>query len=303
MFSRIDFEYVNCNLCNEDSPELFCRIRGAQTGCVFDIVRCQNCGLFYTNPRLARRSVATLYSASYYSGEGFDPSFRGGTTTSRGAGMALRWMRDVYFRLSRPIRLLDVGGGQGDFALSSMQLGYDALLVELGESGVEGARSRGVHAYQGEITDPFFHDQEEHYDVVTAWEVVEHLYDPRTFFSRVYRLLRPGGLFLYSTGNANEARFWRSRWGYFQVPEGHLYFYNPKTIRWFLSRAGFKKFLDPYRIYYKETVGVRAMAKFRLINLDTATHPDSRITRILYGGFFKRLEWTVGRERLPFAIK
>lgn len=303
MVTTAQLEYVNCNLCEADDPRLLYRIRGAQTGGVFDIVRCRVCGLVYTNPRLRRDFAATLYNQQYYAGTGFDPAFHGTTTTRLGTKMLLTWVRNEFLKSSETPRLADVGGGQGAFVAYSQELGYDALLVEQAESCIQHAREQGLQVYHGEITDPFFQDKEYLYDVISAWEVLEHVYGPMDFLKQVYRLLKPGGLFIYSTGNVNEARLWRGRWGYFQIPEGHVYFYSPKTMTGFLQKAGFKRFLDPYWLYHKETAGVRFLTKVGLLNPETATHPESLIERALYSYGYKWLESLLGRRRLPFAVK
>jgi SAM-dependent methyltransferase len=76
------------------------------------------------------------------------------------------------------------------------------------------------------------------FDVINATEVIEHLRDPLAFFHRVRSLLRPGGVFIYSTGNARGiyARLLGRRWPYLH-PEGHLFYYTPETLASYFERA------------------------------------------------------------------
>jgi cyclopropane fatty-acyl-phospholipid synthase-like methyltransferase len=75
--------------------------------------------------------------------------------------------------------------------------------------------------------------------------VVEHVRDPRAFFTKVRELLAPGGVFIYSTGNERSAfaRVLGKRWPYIQ-PEGHLYYFSPATIARYFAEVGLVA-LDP----------------------------------------------------------
>ena len=79
------------------------------------------------------------------------------------------------------------------------------------------------------------------FDVVTFWEVIEHVSDPRDFLSRIARLLKRGGWALLSTPDAGSlvARMLGRRWlGWQKVPE-HLFYFDRPTLRRLLDETGF----------------------------------------------------------------
>ena len=79
------------------------------------------------------------------------------------------------------------------------------------------------------------------FDIVTLWEVIEHLADPRRFLEEVSRVLKPGGLIALSTPDAGSAaaRLSGARWlGWRKIPE-HLFFFDRPGLARLFDQAGF----------------------------------------------------------------
>jgi 2-polyprenyl-3-methyl-5-hydroxy-6-metoxy-1,4-benzoquinol methylase len=113
---------------------------------------------------------------------------------------------------------LDYGSGPGP-----------ALSVMLAERGFSVA-----------LYDPFFAPDaevlERTYDFVTCTETAEHFFHPAEEFSRLRRLLRPGGLLAVMTEVLrDEASF--ADWWYLRDPT-HVSFYRPETFEWLARHHG-----------------------------------------------------------------
>jgi len=83
--------------------------------------------------------------------------------------------------------------------------------------------------------------QEEAFDLITMWAVLEHLpYDP-DFFSRLRRMMKTGGIIALSVPNVQawNRRWFSLAWRYFTPPE-HLVFYGLPTLRTQLEKSGFR---------------------------------------------------------------
>jgi ubiquinone/menaquinone biosynthesis C-methylase UbiE len=148
-------------------------------------------------------------------------------------------------RLSGPPNgrpLLDVGAYTGVFVDIASQHGWDAWGVEPSRWAVEQARSRGLHVVQGTLKTA--HLPPGHFDVVTMWDVIEHLTDPRKALLQVHRLLNPQGLLVVHTIDIESlfARLMGSHWPW--LMEMHIYYFSRRTLRALLEKCGYEVLSD-----------------------------------------------------------
>lgn len=141
-----------------------------------------------------------------------------------------------------PVRghLLDVGCALGFFADTARSRGWEAEGIDISQHAVDYATGElGLPARQGVLEDGGY-DQES-LDVITMWDVIEHVTDPVAELRLVYGLLRPGGLLMLSTPDVGSlvARATGARWMGYKLAEEHLYYFDRKTIGLALERAGF----------------------------------------------------------------
>ena len=100
-------------------------------------------------------------------------------------------------------RLLDIGCGDGNFTmLMARSCGAKEVYgVDISEKGIEMAKRNGVKALRVDVDEENLPFNDNYFDVVTALEVIEHLFDPDHFLEEVYRVLKPNGIFILSTPN------------------------------------------------------------------------------------------------------
>jgi SAM-dependent methyltransferase len=87
------------------------------------------------------------------------------------------------------------------------------------------------------------------FDVISAIDVIEHVEEPRRDMSGIYRILKPGGLFVAQTpdGAAPQARDLQERWGALK-PLEHLHIFNAANLEIFAKQLGFAeiRFFPPF---------------------------------------------------------
>ncbi|MGQ9599811.1 MAG: class I SAM-dependent methyltransferase [Anaerolineae bacterium] len=230
-------EFVTCNLCKVDASEpLFSghdRLLGGTE--IFQLVRCRQCGLIYLNPRPAPEEIGRYYPAEY---EPFTRQVLTGTWYGRLTyRVAIAKRCRIASRGQSPGRLLDVGCGDGDFLLAMQRRGWEAVGVDISPVAVALARQKGLDVFQGQLAEAGL--PEDSFDLVTMWDVLEHLHDPGAELARIARLLRPGGRLVATFPNAHslDFRLFGPVWTGLDIPR-HLYVFVRPALLVLFRNAG-----------------------------------------------------------------
>ena len=234
-------EEIACNVCESDNYVVLYegRDRLHGLGGPFRLVKCQQCGLIYLNPRPTRGELGRYYPPDYgpyaqdiEQGRGFLSSL-----TYR-YGIAKRCR--MITKRKKPGRILDVGCGAGHF-LNGMKLrGWQTFGIEISGEAAAYAKERfGLEVHVGELEEAEF--TAAHFDAVTIWNVLEHLHDPLATLMEVNRLLKDDALLVFSIPNwaSIDARLFGEFWVGLDMPR-HLYNFPRPALEKLLAKTGFK---------------------------------------------------------------
>jgi len=137
-------------------------------------------------------------------------------------------------------RLLDVGCGAGSMLEAGLKNNWQAEGVEVSKSGVDYLHSKGFKFFFGTLQEAKFPDN--HFDVITAVEILEHIPAPQGLLEEIARILRSGGLFFATTPHSKgiSARLLGTRWSTIAPPE-HIHLFSTKGLKLLLEKSGFKQ--------------------------------------------------------------
>ena len=146
---------------------------------------------------------------------------------------------DSFEPYRRTGRILDVGCGIGYFLEVAQRRGWSVHGTEYTDEAVKICRDKGIEVFKGAL-DPADFGVE--FDVITSFEVLEHINNPRDELQRFMTLLRPGGLVYLTTPNFNSLLRYRLKAAFNVIcyPE-HLCYYAPRTLSRLFREAGFEQ--------------------------------------------------------------
>lgn len=206
--------------------------------------RCVACGFVWVSPRLEDAELLSLYNSErYWRSE--SPGAVGYGDYRADAPLYLRTFRR---RLERALRdgpregrALDVGCGAGYCLEVLAERGFDVYGVEVSETIAREAMARvGAERIHVGTLETSPHGPGS-FDLVTMWDVVEHVVDPRALLERARRVLRPDGLLVLETQNVDSlfARLLGRRWHHYKHDE-HLSHFSPASLSRLLQETGLR---------------------------------------------------------------
>lgn len=248
--------HVACALCGADDARLLYRPAHAPG----PVVVCRRCGLAYVNPRDDSRALifagplSTGFPADALTSSDLD-KVRGTwewpiLEQKRAELPALRMNAAAALgHLERyrqpPGRLLDYGCGGGFFLATARERGWESYGIEPLAGHAIHARSHSGAAVTTDTLRPDSYSAE-FFDVVTAFQVFEHLPEPSAALHTLSGMLKAGGILLIEVPNFDTPAMRVLGARHRHYVQDHLYFFSERTLRALVRKYG----LEPLEVYW-----------------------------------------------------
>ncbi len=255
-------EVFACPVCGSESKQLlYSNLRDPLYSVPgeWNYAKCSHCGLMFLSPRPTSEDIGKAYAIypthqsdalpntllrrlRSYAKSGYLAN-RFGYSRNVGALQQISgwfihlhpgWLEYIngnvmYLSNSRKGRILDVGCGAGETLAELHQLGWKTEGVEPDAEAAAVARGKGLRVWTGELMDRGF--PQNSFDVVTLSHVIEHVHDPIELLAECARVLKPGGLLVVATPNAESlgARYFGRHWRVLEPPR-HLTVFSRQTL-------------------------------------------------------------------------
>lgn len=252
-----------CPACEHNFYSLENRING------YEMVRCKRCDLLFAFEVPTKENLGNIYDDVYHRLDNYKvkieklKKYIEYLQNPKGWGKLQILLKQLYFskkiprntipfgfdrhRLLKKIslkkgdKLLEVGCGSGQFLLSAKTLGWEVEGIDISENIIKESNPiHGLNTRAGTLEDLFF--KKKSYKAIVAWEVLEHLIDPKSFLLKVKKLMQSDGLFACSVPNTSlkKVRFHYNKPGPASLPPIHLNFWTCESFRIFAEINGFQ---------------------------------------------------------------
>lgn len=223
------FKEINCPSCDSDKYIN----RFDKNG--FHYVTCENCSTFFINPRPTPEILESFYR------ESLNYAFWNSNIFPKSEEMRLQ--KIFIPRINNLIKMiekykinknaiLEVGGGFGTFCseLAKRNIFKKIVVVEPVHELAETCKKRGLFVLEDPIEKVHFQDNDK-FDVIVSFEVIEHLFSPQNFISSISSFLNENGLLIITCPNGSGFDIEILKTESVLVDHEHLNYFNPKSIK------------------------------------------------------------------------
>ena len=126
-------------------------------------------------------------------------------------------------------KVLDVGCGTGNFLMRIKDKTNQATGLELNENAVNECRKKGLAVFNEMIQD-HAKTHEDYYDVICMFQVLEHIYDVRSFLEASLKALKKGGKLIIGVPNNEPYFLGYDKYSTLNLPPHHMGLWNKKVF-------------------------------------------------------------------------
>lgn len=225
-------ETIVCPLCASNGMRPYRTLVDRFSAETFTLVQCTQCSLVYLNPR------PTIDEIGHYYPEAYEPYEAGGDVTGHQRRLRTMQLDFAETFAGKSGRLLDIGCASGDFMWVARQRGWQVAGIEPSHSAAEMARQRGLTVTVGSAETALTDHRD--LDLITMWDVLEHLHQPKAVLQQCAQALKPNGWLVFAIPNRNsfDHTLFGQDWVGWEAPR-HLSFFDSATLPRLLAETGF----------------------------------------------------------------
>ncbi len=229
------FVSVNCPSCGTENREI------AFSKWTFEYCECSECRMLYMSPRPSESLLSEFYNTSK-NYEYFNRFIFPSSIENRRKHIFIPRV-DKIIQLAKKHqttrnKLLEIGAGFGIFSheMANHNFFKEVVGIEASQSLAETCRKKGIRIYEGILEELII---EEKFDIVVAFEVIEHIFDPKLFLEITNNILIPGGLLILTFPNYEGFDISVLGAESVAIDHEHLNYFNETSITLILEKSGY----------------------------------------------------------------
>jgi 2-polyprenyl-3-methyl-5-hydroxy-6-metoxy-1,4-benzoquinol methylase len=244
--SFTDLQTVACPICNSPVSKKKYLVQN------WHIVQCRQCGFVYVNPRLSDAAIINLYKQDYFHNREFGYADYNDNPHLKKSNFN-KWISEAlpFVNGKENLLALDVGCAAG-FALetyTSFKITADGL--DLDRDYIDALTKKGFRIY----TKPLLENEyERRYDIISLFDVVEHLTDLPANFNKLQTLLKTNGILIIVTPNynSNQRKLFGKKWFQFK-PIEHINYFTKNQLTQLAASNGLELLICKKSGQYADT--------------------------------------------------
>lgn len=221
-------EDIRCCVCGNNDPAKFKLIYKREN---FDVVECNSCS-FYFIPSYYRKKI----QYQQYKNEAVTQAIRSGNNWVKIQRHKLRFKLIQKYKSSGT--LFDLGAGWGHFMLAGNELGYQTYGIEISEQPY--LYCKNDLKLNVDHIDFFKMDESKKFDIITMWDVLEHIDKADDFIDKCAKVNQLNGFLVLQVPQIDSyfAKKHKDKWKMMGLD--HVNYFSKKTITQLLSRYGYE---------------------------------------------------------------
>jgi len=222
------FEDIKCCVCDNTNPDLFKVLYEKPD---YSVVECKSCSFNFIPPYFRKK-----ITYQNYKDERVADAVRNGNNWVKIERHKLRF--DLIKKYKPSGSLFDLGAGWGHFMLTGKMLGYNVYGIEISEQPY--LYSKNDLKLPVDHIDFFEMNEDKKFDIVTLWDVLEHIDDANTFVKKCHAVTADNGYLVLQVPQIDSyfAKKYKGDWKMMSLD--HVNYFSKKTITQLLEKNGFK---------------------------------------------------------------
>lgn len=206
----------------------------------YRILKCQSCSFQQLDPLPTLKEIESFYKENYFAK---DDGARGYPDYKLMRPFLITEAKkriELIKKFSEGENLLDLGAGTGVFLEVASKSGFKISGNDISDFAVKELKGKGVKFYSGQISNAKF--PRNTFDVITAWDVLEHIPNLNQTIANIVKALKKNGVFVITTPGTDclDAKLLNKNWySYKKIPE-HVGFFDRQSITTLLEKHGLK---------------------------------------------------------------
>ncbi len=215
--------HKKCLICSSENLILLEKYKSAH------LCKCNSCGFIFS-----KKIPTEIELEDFYNGYG-RADYLSPITIKR-----YNELLDRFEKFRKTGKIIDVGCGIGYFLETAKSRGWEVYGTEYTNEAIQICKNKGIKISKGKLNSENYNP--ESFDIITSFEVLEHINNPLEEIDNFSKILRIGGLVYLTTPNFNSFLRYKLKEKYDVItyPE-HLSYYTHKTLNNLFKTSNFNK--------------------------------------------------------------